>query len=719
MAGFFTELRRRNVIRVGIAYGIVSWVLTEIASVVFDAFAFPPWAIQLFISFVMLGFPLVLLFAWAYEMTPEGLKREKDIDRSQSITPQTGRKLDRAIIGLLVVALSYFVYQQFFGAGTGRPELAGDADRSIAVLPFTNRSADEENAAFFADGIHDDLLTILSRISDLKVISRTSVERYRGSDKSMPEIAAELGVATILEGSVQRAGDRVRINAQLIDAQSDKHVWADIYDEELTAANIFDIQQRIATRIANALHTTLSDEVVEDIAIRPTASLEAYDTYLRGRELLRHETAEALDEAESLFRRALELDPEFALAWTGLARSQALRPWYQYPGPAAIRTMDTYIDKAFLIEPDLAEAHVTRGLVRRRQDMFEGAELAFRRALTLNPNDAEALHWFGNLLLEMRRPDEALANLNRALELDPLSPRLNLDLAAALELAGDYDAALDQYHKTLEIDPRYVYAYSEIGWMHWDLLGRMDEAVRWYRRGLEIDPNNNALLFQLTQLYLDLGDDVAAEKIARHAEASGEEDALSPMLEVYQFRGEDDKTADAAQRVLARQPGDIRSITALGSTLLNDGKSREALEMLEDRIPHLLSEPPPEIDSRIDRISLLIATTLIANGQRDRAQYYLDGSSAVLATGLRHAPRGFDLSYDIAKVENLALRGQTDEALDELREAIDSGWRFGWGYLADRQALASLRDHPRFISMLRELEVDVAAQRARLADHRD
>ncbi|MBW2693899.1 MAG: hypothetical protein JRE57_14900, partial [Deltaproteobacteria bacterium] len=233
-----TELRRRNVFRVGVAYAIVGWLLIEVASVLLPTFDAPAWVMKAFSSLVILGFPLTLIIAWAFELTPEGLKREAEVDRTDSTTHVTGRKLDFAIIGLLVVAVVYFAVDKFV---LEQPEFTSESvarEKSIAVLPFANRSANEADA-FFVDGMHDDILTHVSKIRSLKVISRTSVMDYRGTTKNMKTIGRELDVATILEGGVQRSGSQVRINVQLINAETDEHLWAEIYDRKLTAENLF------------------------------------------------------------------------------------------------------------------------------------------------------------------------------------------------------------------------------------------------------------------------------------------------------------------------------------------------------------------------------------------------------------------------------------------------------------------------------------------------
>jgi TolB-like protein len=321
------ELRRRNVFRVGVAYAIVGWLLVEVASVVLPTFKAPEWVMQVFTFLLILGFPAALVFAWAFELTPEGLKREKEVDPAESIRRLTGRKLDFAIIGLLAIAVVFLVVDNY--VLEAEPEQASVArEKSIAVLPFANISPDPEDA-YFADGIHDEVLAQLSKIRDLKVISRTSVVRYRLEDRpSLPKIAAELGVANILEGSVRLAGNRVRITTQLIEAESDAHLWTETYDRELTAANIFSIQSEIAKTVADALRAALSPEEQELLDTVPTENMAALEAYFHGKQRMEERNSAALAEAVDDFNRAIELDPSFALAYVGLADSYILQEQY-------------------------------------------------------------------------------------------------------------------------------------------------------------------------------------------------------------------------------------------------------------------------------------------------------------------------------------------------------------------------------------------------------
>ena len=352
---FFAELKRRNVFRVGIAYLVVAWLVMQVADVVINNIGAPEWVFQAILLVLGIGFPLVLVFAWAFEMTPDGLKKEKDVDRSQSITPQTGKKLNNTILMLMALAIAYLLFDKFSESGQKGAELnpptpslqpasaanrdsgltLDSANSSIAVLPFANRS-NQEDDVFFTDGIHDDLLTQLAKISDLKVISRTSVMKYKSTEKTIPEIAAELGVSTILEGGIQRAGNRIRINAQLISVDTDEHLWAETFDREMTIENIFDIQSEITRQIVTAVRGELSDEESEAIAQLPTSSLAAYEAYLHARTLLNAAdyNQEKYLGAEVWVNKALEYDPEFALAWAMMVEIHGQAIWMGFdPSP--------------------------------------------------------------------------------------------------------------------------------------------------------------------------------------------------------------------------------------------------------------------------------------------------------------------------------------------------------------------------------------------------
>ena len=465
---FFQELKRRNVFRVGIAYAITTWLLLQVADVVLGNIEAPGWVFKAIMLVLALGFPVVLLFAWAFELTPEGIKKEKDVDRTQSITPTTGRKLDFAIIALLALGLAYFIWESRFStekgekgsepfsevaiessaAGTEKgsdpisPAAVTPNRKSIAVLPFSTRSKVEDDQ-FFSDGMHDDLLTQLAKIGELKVISRTSVMEYRDTTKNLREIAAELGVTNILEGAIQRSGNQVRINVQLIDAQTDEHLWAEIYDRELTAENLFAIQTEIAKAIAAALHATLSPEEqqrIEQTAL--TQNLEALQAYRRGRLLVEDGDDESLKRAQQETELALQLDPSFAAAWALLARVHMGMVWNGDRSDARLAAAWQAIEKGRAISPDLPELGIAEGYYYYWGSRdYANAIRVLEPVLLDYPNNAEVLKVLAFVNRRQGRFDETLQQLLRAFELEPRSIQAATSLSETYQLLRDYKRA--------------------------------------------------------------------------------------------------------------------------------------------------------------------------------------------------------------------------------------------------------------------------------------
>jgi TolB-like protein/tetratricopeptide (TPR) repeat protein len=437
---FFDELKRRNVFRVGIAYLVVCWLVMQVADVVINNIGAPDWLFQAIMLVLLLGFPVAVIFAWAFEMTPEGLKKEKDVDRSQSVAPKTGRKLDRAIIGIMALALVYFVWESRFQTDSEiTPESSNPAvaeiqavstsdetvnkeDNSIAVLPFANRSRSEDDA-FFSDGIHDDLLTQLAKIGDLKVISRTSVMKYRDTEKTIPEIAAELGVSTILEGGIQRAGKRIRINAQLIDVTTDEHLWAETFDREMTMENIFDIQSEITRQIVTAVKGELSETEQQSLAAAPTDNLEAYEAFLHAKASTNRAdyTKEKYIEAQPWAERAVKLDPEFAEAWAILTEIHGQAVWLGYENtPERHKAAREALSKATQLNPNSAFVKAAQAdYLYRFDNDYEAALKMHKEALEIAPGDGRILF---NKALTQRRLGlwhESINTFEKAVQLDP------------------------------------------------------------------------------------------------------------------------------------------------------------------------------------------------------------------------------------------------------------------------------------------------------------
>src|SRR5881275_181924 len=431
---FFAELKRRNVYKVAVAYAIVAWLLIQVATQVFPFFEIPNWAVRLVVLLVILGFPIALFLAWAFEITPEGIKRAEDVDLNQSITKHTGRKLIWTTVVLAVIAAGLLAFQllrpksavaprQNEAATGSAPASNALPEKSIAVLPFENLSRDPDNA-FFTDGVQDEILTNLARVADLKVISRTSVMQYKsGVQRNLREIAQQLGVAHLLEGSVQRAGGKVRVNAQLIDARTDGHQWAQSFDRDI--ADVFAIQSEIAKAIADQLRAKLSPTEKQRVEEIPTANTEAYVYYLRGNQIeLNPDTLlEDYNTAEGLFVQAIKLDPNFALAHARLASIQAEIFHYYEPTDSRRTKARTEAETALRLEPNLAEAHFALGqciywIDRDYQRALEQFELASR----LSPSNGDARRLIAAIKRREGKWEEALEAYERVAELDPQNP---------------------------------------------------------------------------------------------------------------------------------------------------------------------------------------------------------------------------------------------------------------------------------------------------------
>jgi TolB-like protein/DNA-binding winged helix-turn-helix (wHTH) protein/lipoprotein NlpI len=581
--------------------------------------------------------------------------------------------------------------------------------RSLAVLPFVNMSQDAADQPF-TNGIHDDVLTQISKIRDLKVIARTSAERLDPS-LGIQEIGSKLGVATVLEGGVQRAGNRVRVNVQLIDCETETHLWAESYDRELTATNIFAIQSAIATAVADALRAELSPEERKRLATVPTEKLAAYQAHLLGHQRLSQFTTAALAEAVDYFQQATELDPSYALAYVGLADSYVRQArWSGLPFAETLAKAHAAAEKARALDDRLGEAHASLALIKELREDFEGAEAAYQRALELNPNYAAAYNWYGIFLLaRLDRTEEALAMHLRAAELDPLSARILTNVGAALEFQGRFEEALAWYERSFELDPMLDSVNGSIGSYHWTVTGKLDQAVVWYRRAISLDPDYPFFVVRLGAVFLDLGDPAKAEYwFERASELPPERDAGEILISyLHLYRGDEAAAVEQAGKVLAVFPRNSDALFLLSNHELRSGRYAEARTLYEEIHPELLSDDEPKVGRMNWRAAVPLALVLFKTGEKERADLLLEKSLRHIQTQSRFGNNG----YGVADVEIFALQGEKQKALSALRQAIDEGWRFFWWYDLEHQPeLASLRGEPEFQAMVEEIKADMAAQ---------
>ncbi|MDX1460825.1 MAG: tetratricopeptide repeat protein [Xanthomonadales bacterium] len=719
----FEELKRRNVFRVGIAYLITAWLLLQVVDLVLENINAPDWVMQAFMLAVAVGFAVTMVVAWVFELTPEGLKKEKEVDRSKSITRNTGRKLDRAIIGILVLALGYFVWDKFSQGKTGNP--ASDAATasatadvapadvepkrpSIAVLPFANRSSRDEDA-FFAEGIHDDLLTSLAKVGSLKVISRTSVIRYTGTTLSIPEIASELGVSTVLEGGIQRSGDQVRINVQLIDANTDEHLWAENYDRALTADNLFSIQSEISREIVSALKGTLTDQESERLDEQPTDSLEAYAEYVLGRQELAKRTNESLPRAQKHFEKAIELDPEYVLAYVGLADSISLQVNY-----GDIFVTDSYaprqaaIDRALALNPNSGEAYTSLANLRDDQNQDEVAEEFFKKAIELSPNYVTAWHWYAVTLQEEDRYEEALEMITKARELDPIAPILAMAKGSILWGLDRREEAFAINRAQLEKTPEFPNLYGQRIGFHGS-IGEMGEAMRWSEAYAGLDATSSFAHVSVCNMLVQLGDDTKAEQCYDRVEESYPEASFGSRIILHQLRGEHDKAVEVMEQIAEQFPFDGPQV-GLGYNYMTNGEWDKARAIVEENFPEYLGTEPFVVDESNDGRTQMAGMALYATGDTERGRELLNAAREYYESQTYIGP---------GPVFIHAFLGEKDEAIAALRRAMDEGWRFNWFRVTRYPMFDPMLSEPEWVELITELEADIADQRRWYEENKD
>lgn len=569
---FFRELKRRNVFRVGAAYLVVAWVIAQVADLVLDNIQSPDWVMQFILVSLGIGFFPTLFLAWAYELTTEGLKREQDVDRSASITHKTGRKLDFIVISIMTLAIMLLVVERvgLFGSLSDIEEASVVLRKSVAVLPFANRSANVTDK-YFVDGIHDDVLTQLSKIHNLKVVSRTSVERFRNTTLSIQEIGKTLGADAIIEGAVQRSGDRVRITVQLINADSDEHIWAETYDRQISAESIFAIQSEIAIAIARQLRAELTDEEQEELKSIPTESFAAYDLYLQGAELAREWDLDSFNQAADLFRRALDIDPEYARAYAGLC--DVFLSNYRYTSNTSMMPRaQSYCERALQIDDSLFEVRMSLGNLHLATGEYEQAEAQFLIAIEVEPESDRAYSRLGDSYLGREQESKAEEAYLHALQLAPENPDNHESLASFHFVFGRFPQSIAAYEEAVRLNPDNPGFYTSLGaakYLNGDFAGT--EAA--WRKSLALDQNQPILLGNMgTAFFFEQRFDDALEMYLRVSEIRPEDQkAWGEIGDAYRFIGGKEaesttayKTAiDLAERIYRVNPNDVDIVIAL------------------------------------------------------------------------------------------------------------------------------------------------------------
>lgn len=501
------ELKRRKVVRVAAVYAVTGWLLIEVADTVFPRLMLPEWSVTLVIALLLIGFPVALVLSWAFELTPEGVKRAEDVDPAPSVPPLTGRKLDFVIIGVLVLVVAYFLVDRFVlvpqqqaeqttaAAEAGQADPGAPEDNSIAVLAFDDMSPNGDQE-YLSDGIAEELLNLLAQIPELRVISRSSSFSYKGKDVRLGEIAEALDVTHILEGSVRKAGDRVRITAQLIDARGDRHVWSESYDR--TLEDIFAIQDEIASEVVGQLRVTLLGTAPQ---VRETDP-EAYELYLQARDLGRLQTAASFEQSSDLYRQVLDIDPNHADAWAGLGQNAVNQVnWGLLPPDEGYALAREALERALAIDPEHARAHSRLGFIAMRgeNDLREAAR-RMERALALAPADVAVISNASGLLGELGRLDQAISLLEYVVDRDPVSPASHYNLGFGRYYAARWDEAIAPIRESLQLSPGSRSRHGVIGAVR-IMQGRPRDALEAFRQ----EPDERDRLRGLALAALDLG----------------------------------------------------------------------------------------------------------------------------------------------------------------------------------------------------------------------
>jgi len=681
----FEELKRRNVFRVGIAYTVATWLLIQVTDTVFPRIGLPDSAVTLVIALLFVGFIPALIFAWAFEMTPEGIKREKDVDRTQSITPTTGRKLDRMIIGILTVTVAYLLIDKLVlqGPAPAEPtqttetesEAVVEASPSIAVLPFVNMSGDKDNE-YFSDGLTETLLHMLAQIPGLHVAARTSSFAFKGQNSSIDEIAKTLGVAHILEGSVQKSGERVRITAQLIRAEDGFHVWSQSYDR--TLEDIFAIQDEIAEDVTEALDATLLGGNVE-IAHIETSDIGAYDTYLRAMEQQSIGSYGSLSNAESLFKQALAADPDFIDAKLALARNfimqfntglieEAQMLQEVMPLLSQVRELQPdnrlarAIEKLARLHP---EAMIDQAVLRTEVDELR-ALLPMIPAETYIRGQSAAIIAFG-----LNQPEVALEVIEAGLMVDPLSAELYAQQGNVYQKMTKYGDARDSFLKAIELDPLDPNHYGRMSAVSAN-LGDVTGTFEWRLKNIKADPQDHEIAGHMARSFYEWGLPEEGDRwLARVRVLAPNSDILQRLQIDRAISRKDADQVIAVARNMIAAPASMRhdsfptAVFGYSTYMSRAGRHKEGYEFLVNTRPEIESfeQLPGDIQGVLTQwVSIELMSGFKSFEERKSVWQ-------VFAQNLQaHGPWWFDDPIDQAV--DFLFMGDLDSAIEKTREDL-------------------------------------------------
>ncbi len=706
MGDFLNELKRRNVFRVGAAYVVVAWLILQVIETVSEPLGLPEWTEAFFIVLLATGLPLVLLFAWAFELTPEGLKKTRDVAKDESVTADTGKKLNYAIISVLVIALGYFVWERqglveqsqstaaSTGGGPGEVvQTAGVA--SVAVLPFVNMSADPEQE-YFSDGISEELLNLLAKIPDLRVPARTSSFQFKGQNLDIADVAKQLNVAHVLEGSVRKADVRIRVTAQLIEAETGYHLWSDTYDRELT--DIFAIQDEISAAIVDALSDTLGIKAEAAPHVEAAANPDAYNAFLFAQHLIQKRTKSDIEAAITHYETALQLDPNYAPAHAGIGLAwQLLLASGKTYGTLSLEETNErsqpHIERALELDPDLPEALGTMGLALDAQEQYEEAIDYYERALAINPSQTDIRNWYSDALSTMGRERDSVAEMEKAYQLDPLSLLTMSNYAVTLVNMRQLDTVEPVMERLSQMDPaRGATVMASILTQQ----GKIAESAVEVFRGVDLDPSSLRLTAE------------AAFTLARFHLY---DDALvlwpypDRLLPIVNATGDVDYVLELAQRQFEDDPTDPGNVEALAWAYYWAGDTEQGLKNAQRYLDSL-----GDYRRSVDGANRMFVFDAWRRGDREAALDRIKPLEAANDDDLEAGVDNWFLHY--SKAVFLFMRGETQASLDHLDMSRSRGMMTPQ-WLARNFDMLGWNDLPDFAERLRKQEEYARSERAK------
>jgi TolB-like protein/Tfp pilus assembly protein PilF len=549
---FLKELQRRNVFRVAIAYIVTAWLVMQVADVILNNISAPDWIFKVLLLFLSLGFPFAVIFAWAFELTPEGLRRETAPEEGGSSVARHRNRFDILILAAMVIALAYFAWSQYWQAESD--SVAPGQIRSIAVLPLENLMNDP-GQSYFVDGMHEALITELSKIKSLRVISRTSAMHFKDSGKPIPEIALELGVDAIIEGSVLKAGNVVRVTTQLIEGQTDQHIWADNFDRELN--DILALYADVTREIVDHIKVNVTPDEVASLAISEPVNPEVYELYLKGRYLCGNWSPQEMQQGVDLLQQAIDLDPRHAPSHAQLALCLQDSAFFEYVKPLEIESRARAAAMtAVQLDSESAESHIALGGVSYYLGFDpKNAEVEYFRARELNPNSTDALLRISWFLAESGRFEEALGPTQHAIDLDPLSTSVRNALGQVYHLNRDYHRAIQEFEKALDLDrsdPSLHYYLAG----PYEQLGQHQRAISLYKSAIDLSESAPLYVAALGHAYAVAGKQDEAMQILGELQESQDPSAYN-LAVVHLGLGQHEQAIDWLEKAFEARNGHV------------------------------------------------------------------------------------------------------------------------------------------------------------------